>query len=159
MPGRVGAARSGSEARTEARLIALGFDSVWDCESKGLGAPVGSGLCGSKAFIARAYRIRKMAGGGMRQAGVLAALPLGVWRFHRREPGRQRERVFQALIRLAAFAVLLPVRMQRPIGFFEGLVRYTLYLPPLIALWTAVPLARACAMRATTRTIRRRGCG
>src|SRR5262249_10298431 len=43
------------------------------CFSKGLGAPVGSALCGSKALIARARRIRKMAGGAMRQSGVLAA--------------------------------------------------------------------------------------
>jgi threonine aldolase len=43
------------------------------CFSKGLGAPVGSALCGSKDFIARARRIRKMAGGAMRQAGVIAA--------------------------------------------------------------------------------------
>ena len=43
------------------------------CLSKGLGAPVGSVLCGSREFIVRAHRIRKMAGGGMRQAGVLAA--------------------------------------------------------------------------------------
>jgi hypothetical protein len=43
------------------------------CFSKGLGAPVGSALVGSREFIARAHRIRKMAGGGMRQAGLLAA--------------------------------------------------------------------------------------
>ena len=49
------------------------FDSVSVCFSKGLGAPIGSALCGSKALIARAHRIRKMAGGGMRQAGMLAA--------------------------------------------------------------------------------------
>ena len=49
------------------------FDSVSVCFSKGLGAPVGSALCGSKAFIARAHRVRKMAGGGMRQSGILAA--------------------------------------------------------------------------------------
>ena len=49
------------------------FDSVSVCFSKGLGAPVGSALCGSRELIARARRIRKMAGGGMRQAGVLAA--------------------------------------------------------------------------------------
>jgi len=49
------------------------FDSVSLCLSKGLGAPVGSVLVGSKDFIARAHRIRKMLGGGMRQAGVLAA--------------------------------------------------------------------------------------
>jgi threonine aldolase len=49
------------------------FDSVSVCFSKGLGAPVGSALCGSKEFITRARRVRKMFGGGMRQAGVLAA--------------------------------------------------------------------------------------
>ena len=48
-------------------------DSVTFCLSKGLCAPVGSVLCGSKAFIAKALRLRKMVGGGMRQAGILAA--------------------------------------------------------------------------------------
>ncbi len=48
-------------------------DSVTFCLSKGLGAPVGSCLCGTNEFIAEARRIRKMLGGGMRQAGVLAA--------------------------------------------------------------------------------------
>jgi threonine aldolase len=67
------AAAQGSDARSEARRIASLFDSVSVCFSKGLGAPVGSTLCGSKDFIARARRIRKMAGGGMRQSGVLAA--------------------------------------------------------------------------------------
>jgi threonine aldolase len=67
------AAQTGSDARTEARRIAQCFDSVSVCFSKGLGAPIGSALCGSKDFIARAHRIRKMAGGGMRQSGLLAA--------------------------------------------------------------------------------------
>lgn len=49
------------------------YDSVSFCLSKGLGAPVGSILVGSREFIARAHRLRKMAGGGMRQAGILAA--------------------------------------------------------------------------------------
>jgi threonine aldolase len=57
----------------EAKRIAGNFDSVSVCFSKGLGAPVGSALCGSREFIARAHRIRKMAGGGMRQSGMLAA--------------------------------------------------------------------------------------
>jgi threonine aldolase len=57
----------------EARRIAQCFDSVSVCFSKGLGAPVGSALCGSRDFIARARRVRKMAGGAMRQAGMLAA--------------------------------------------------------------------------------------
>jgi threonine aldolase len=67
------AAQTGSDARTEARRIAQCFDSVSVCFSKGLGAPIGSALCGTRDFIARAHRIRKMAGGGMRQAGMLAA--------------------------------------------------------------------------------------
>ena len=67
------AALTGSKATDEARRIAQCFDSVSVCFSKGLGAPVGSALCGSKDFIKRAHRIRKMAGGGMRQAGGLAA--------------------------------------------------------------------------------------
>ena len=62
----------GGRVIAEARRIAQCFDSVSVCFSKGLGAPIGSALCGSKAFIARAHRIRKMAGGGMRQAGGLA---------------------------------------------------------------------------------------
>jgi threonine aldolase len=67
------AAANGSDARSEARRIAGLFDSVSVCFSKGLGAPVGSALCGSKELIARARRIRKMAGGAMRQSGMLAA--------------------------------------------------------------------------------------
>jgi threonine aldolase len=59
-----------------AREIAQHFDSVSVCFSKGLGAPVGSALCGSRELIARAHRWRKMAGGGMRQAGILAAAAL-----------------------------------------------------------------------------------
>ncbi|MGJ7495246.1 low-specificity L-threonine aldolase [Variovorax sp. RT4R15] len=67
------AASTGGDVRAEARRIAQCFDSVSVCFSKGLGAPIGSALCGSREFIARAHRIRKMAGGGMRQAGLLAA--------------------------------------------------------------------------------------
>lgn len=59
-----------------ARHLTAGFDSVSVCFSKGLGAPVGSALCGSRAFIDRAHRWRKMTGGGLRQAGVLAAAAL-----------------------------------------------------------------------------------
>ena len=52
------------------------FDSVSVCLSKGLGAPVGSVLCGSATLIGKARRLRKMVGGGMRQAGMLAAAGL-----------------------------------------------------------------------------------
>jgi threonine aldolase len=56
-----------------AREITQHFDSVSVCLSKGLGAPVGSVLCGSRELIGKARRLRKMVGGGMRQAGMLAA--------------------------------------------------------------------------------------
>jgi threonine aldolase len=55
------------------REYAKYFDSVSVCFSKGLGAPVGSAIVGSKEFIQKARKIRKILGGGMRQAGILAA--------------------------------------------------------------------------------------
>ena len=67
------AVASGGDARDTARRLAEPFDTVSVCFSKGLGAPVGSALCGPKELIGRAHRVRKMLGGGMRQAGLLAA--------------------------------------------------------------------------------------
>src|ERR1700722_16916501 len=61
---------------TSAKEIASYPDTVTFCLSKGLACPVGSVLCGSKDFIARAHRIRKLLGGGMRQAGIIAAAGL-----------------------------------------------------------------------------------
>jgi len=58
------------------REAVAGFDTVSVCLSKGLGAPVGSVLLGPKAFIEQGKRWRKMLGGGMRQAGVIAAAGL-----------------------------------------------------------------------------------
>ncbi|SDX95334.1 low-specificity L-threonine aldolase [Hymenobacter psychrophilus] len=63
---------TGQDGREYGRL----FDTISVCLSKGLGAPVGSVLLGSKAFIAKCQRIRKVMGGGMRQAGYLAAAGL-----------------------------------------------------------------------------------
>ncbi|MDO8670046.1 MAG: low-specificity L-threonine aldolase [Dehalococcoidia bacterium] len=57
----------------DVKELTKGVESVGFCLSKGLSAPVGSVLCGSEAFIARARRLRKMLGGGMRQAGIIAA--------------------------------------------------------------------------------------
>jgi threonine aldolase len=65
------------------REYASHFDSVGVCFSKGLGAPVGSALCGTAAFIQRARRFRKMLGGGMRQAGIIAAGALHALEHHR----------------------------------------------------------------------------
>jgi threonine aldolase len=59
-----------------AKELAAPFDTVSICLSKGLGAPVGSLIAGSKALVHKAHRRRKMLGGGMRQAGILAAAGL-----------------------------------------------------------------------------------
>jgi threonine aldolase len=66
----------GGDARANAKTIAAPFDSVSVCFSKGLGAPIGSALVGSRAYIDGAHRWRKLVGGGMRQAGVVAAAAL-----------------------------------------------------------------------------------
>lgn len=71
-----------ASGRNEAELAAP-FDTISVCFSKGLGAPVGSALVGSEELIERAWRFRKMLGGGMRQAGVLAAAALFALRHHR----------------------------------------------------------------------------
>ncbi len=62
--------------------LCRGFDSVSVCLSKGLGAPAGTVLCGSRTFIEQARRWRKMLGGGMRQAGILAAAGLYALEHH-----------------------------------------------------------------------------
>ena len=69
----VATAAPGQSARARVRQIADHFDSLSVCFSKGLGAPVGSALCGSRDLIRRALRWRKMLGGGLRQSGLLAA--------------------------------------------------------------------------------------
>ncbi len=65
-----------------AKRLAQGFDSVSFCFSKGLGAPAGSVLCGPAGFINDCRRWRKMLGGGMRQAGILAAACLYALEHH-----------------------------------------------------------------------------
>ncbi len=61
------------ETKIDPKVYASQFDSISLCLSKGLGAPVGSLLLGTKSFIKEARRVRKVFGGGMRQAGFLAA--------------------------------------------------------------------------------------
>ncbi|MDI9430545.1 MAG: low-specificity L-threonine aldolase [Planctomycetota bacterium] len=60
----------------DVKVLTKGADSVSVCLSKGLAAPVGSVICGSQAFIDEARRVRKILGGGMRQAGIIAAAGL-----------------------------------------------------------------------------------
>ena len=75
-PGWRAPVQRGGEAGRDASEITRHFDSVSVCLSKNLGAPVGSVLCGSVELIGKARRWRKMVGGGMRQAGLLAAAGL-----------------------------------------------------------------------------------
>ena len=67
---------------TELELV-RGFDSISACLSKGLGAPVGSVIAGRREFIRRCLKLRKMFGGGMRQAGIVAAAGLYALDHHR----------------------------------------------------------------------------
>jgi threonine aldolase len=93
------------------RTITRYFDSVSVCFSKGLGAPIGSALCGSRELIARAHRWRKMAGGGMRQAGVLAAAALFAIEHHVERLAQDHshaKRIAQALQGLPGVQVEMP---------------------------------------------------
>lgn len=65
------------------KVLAAPFDTTSVCFSKGLGAPVGSALCGPRELVERGRRLRKMWGGGMRQSGVLAIAALHALRNHR----------------------------------------------------------------------------
>jgi threonine aldolase len=64
------------ETKIDPKEYAQQFDSISLCLSKGLGAPIGSVLIGSNDFIKKAHRVRKVFGGGMRQAGIIAAAGL-----------------------------------------------------------------------------------
>lgn len=92
--------------------LAAPLDSVMFCLSKGLAAPVGSILCGDSDFISRARRTRKMLGGGMRQAGVIAAAGLYALQHHLpllKEDHRRARELAQGLTGLAGISLLDPV--------------------------------------------------
>lgn len=91
--------------------LAAPLDSVMFCLSKGLGAPVGSILCGDSDFIARARRTRKMLGGGMRQAGVIAAAGLFALEHHLpllKEDHRRAQELARGLQGIAGISLLHP---------------------------------------------------
>ncbi|MBA2321787.1 MAG: aminotransferase class I/II-fold pyridoxal phosphate-dependent enzyme, partial [Deltaproteobacteria bacterium] len=89
---------------------ARGFDTVSFCFSKGLGAPVGSVLCGSKAHMSAARRVRKRLGGGMRQAGILAAGALHALEHHvdRLAEDHARARTLASGLRALGYTVTDP---------------------------------------------------
>ena len=107
------AALRGSTAWDAARAICACFDSVSVCLSKGLGAPVGSLLLGSAEFIAGALRHRKLLGGGMRQAGFLAAAGLHALDHHVERLADDHALAGQLGAALAASAAANPVLADR----------------------------------------------
>jgi threonine aldolase len=126
------AVAASGDVRANARTIAGHFDSVSVCFSKGLGAPVGSALCGSRELIQRAHRWRKMAGGGLRQAGVLAAAALHALEHHVErlaEDHAHARRLAEGLQGLAGVSVQSPqsnmvfvdVAPERAVGLVERL--------------------------------------
>jgi threonine aldolase len=83
------------------------FDSVSVCFSKGLGAPVGSALAGTRAFTERARRFKQQFGGGFRQAGVLAAAALHAVEHHRAELASDHEKARKFAQALATIPMVL----------------------------------------------------
>jgi len=97
------------------------FDSVSVCLSKGLGCPVGSLIAGSKEFIKRAHRFRKMVGGGTRQAGVLAAAGIYALDHHLQrleEDHRKARRLAQGLTNIQNI-IINPKEFETNILYFN----------------------------------------
>ena len=97
-------------SNTEPARMVRDFDSISICLSKGLGAPIGSVLVGSKEDLAQAHRWRKMFGGGMRQAGMMAAA--GIYALENnidrlREDHRRARKFAEALVEMPNFSVNL----------------------------------------------------
>lgn len=104
----VASATPGQSPLEKLRQIADPFDSISVCFSKGLGAPMGSALCGSKELIERARRVRKMAGGGLRQSGLMAACALYALDHHVERLARDHvlaQRLAQGLQGIAGLSV------------------------------------------------------
>ena len=123
----------GGDPRANARAMAELFDSVSVCFSKGLGAPAGSALVGSKELIANARRVRKMAGGTMRQAGILAAAAVHALDHH--------------IDRLADDHA----RARRLAEGLQGLHGVTVQMPQTNMVFIDLPRERAAATVATLR--------
>jgi len=97
------------------------FDSVSVCFSKGLGAPIGSALAGSREFVTRAKRIRKMLGGGMRQAGMAAAGALFALEHHvdRLADDHRHAQVIAQAVADTPGLLLDPPEVETNLVFFE----------------------------------------
>jgi threonine aldolase len=107
------AVRNGTDVYDEARTLCRPFHSVSVCLSKGLGAPIGSLVLGSRDFIRQARRTRKILGGGMRQAGVLAAAGHYALEHHVRRLADDHTHLDQLARGLSDMAVHHPVLRNR----------------------------------------------
>jgi threonine aldolase len=115
-----------TENKEDPKEYGATFDSISLCLSKGLGAPVGSVLMGKKEFIKRARRVRKVFGGGMRQAGYLAAA--GIYALHNNVERllidhRHAKEIADALIKKPFTGKMMPV--QTNIIIFEVINNYS----------------------------------
>ena len=106
---------------TSARRFAAPFDSVWIDLSKGLGAPVGAVLSGSRDFIEDAWRFKQRFGGAMRQAGIIAAAGVYALRYHVDRLAQDHERARTLAGALAALPGigLDPARVETNIVVFD----------------------------------------
>jgi threonine aldolase len=97
------------------------FDTVSVCFSKGLGAPVGSALAGSKELITLARRYRKLYGGAMRQAGILAAACIYAMDFHihRLADDHTNAQILAAAVRDTSGLTLVPEKVETNLVWFE----------------------------------------
>jgi threonine aldolase len=137
-----------------AREWARHFDTVSVCFSKGLGAPIGSALCGPRDFIGRARRVRKLFGGGMRQAGVAAAGALFALENHveRLADDHRNAQVIAAAVADTPGLRLDPPEVETNLVFFHverdlgtaASVAAALKARGVLALATAPQTIRAC---------------
>jgi threonine aldolase len=120
-----------------ARDYARAFDSAWIDFTKGLGAPVGAALAGSREFIAQAWRLKQQMGGAMRQAGIIAAAGIFALRHHvsrLADDHRNARRLAEGLAKLPGVA-LDPESVETNIVIFElnGTVDATWLVATLLA--------------------------
>jgi threonine aldolase len=106
---------------TSAGAFAAPFDSVWIDLSKGLGAPVGAVLAGSRGFIEEAWRFKQRFGGAMRQAGIIAAAGVYALRHHVKRLAEDHERARRLAQGLAALpgVTLDPAQVETNIVVFD----------------------------------------
>jgi len=128
------------------------FDTVSCCFSKGLGAPAGSAVCGDAEIIRRIHRFRKMFGGAMRQAGILAAAALHALENHRDRLGEDHanaKRLAEGVAKVPGLTIAMPVEtnmvffdIERSLGTAEEFSR-KLKEAGVLALATAPQRIRA----------------